>query len=140
VKRAIALTTALGVAALLPSTASTAGAAPGGLSACDHRRDFRGIPCTEVDRAIREAAAEFRVDETRLRRIVRCESKFDPYADSGRYKGLFQQDSRSWAGRVAEFNANVSPDVPGNYHNPFDNARVSARMMGLDGGSHWPNC
>ena len=135
-KRAIALTTALGVAALLPSTAA---AGPGGLSACDYRGDFRGIPCTEVDRAIREAAAEFRVDENRLRRIVRCESKFDPFADSGRYKGLFQHDRQYWPGRVAEFNARVSPDVPGNYHSPFDNARLSARIIGL-GQDHWPNC
>lgn len=135
-KRAIALTAALGLAALLPSTAK---AQTGGLSACDYRADFRGIPCGEVDRAIHEAALEFRVDEARLRGIVRCESKFDPFADSGRYKGLFQQASQYWAGRVADFNANVSPDVPGNYFSPFDNARVSARMVGL-GQDHWPNC
>jgi hypothetical protein len=138
VKRALALMTAIGLAALLPSTAQ---AATGGLSACDYRGDFRGIPCGEVDRAIHEAAAEFKVDETRLRLIVRCESKFDPFADGagGLYKGLFQQSGQYWSGRVADFNANVEPDVPGNYHSPFDNARVSARMMGM-GEDHWPNC
>lgn len=135
-KRAIALTTALGLAALLPSTAE---ARTGGLSACDYGAAFRDIPCREVDRAIHEAAVEFRVDETRLRRIVRCESKFDPFAENGPYKGLFQQARQYWSGRVADFNANVSPDVPGNYHSPFDNARVSARMVGL-GEDHWPSC
>jgi hypothetical protein len=135
VKHAIALAT-LALAAFVPSTAA---AQSGGLSACDYQSTYREIPCTEVDRAVTEAAAEFRVDEARLREIVRCESRFDPFAENGQYKGLFQQSSSYWAGRVADFNANVDPDVPGNYTSPFDNARVSARMLGL-GGDHWPNC
>jgi len=136
-KPAIALATTLALASVL--FAATAAAETGGLSGCDYSASFGNIPCSEVDRAITEAAAESRVDETRLRTIVRCESRFNPFAENGSYKGLFQQSSTYWDGRVADFNANVDPDVPGNYSSPFDNARVSARMIGL-GQEHWPNC
>ena len=50
-----------------------------------------------------EAAAEFAVDETKLRTIVRCESTFNPYADSGHYKGLFQQAPEYWKGQGGRF-------------------------------------
>ena len=138
-KYAIALVSALALVALVPASSPTAAAQSGGLSACDYRASYGDIPCGEVDRAITEAAAEFGVDETRMRQTVRCESTFNPYATSGQYKGLFQQASSYWGERVGEFNANVDPDVPGDYYNPFDNARVSARMM-ASGTDHWPNC
>lgn len=112
----------------------------GGLRACDYQAQYRDIPCAEVDRAVTEASVEFGVDETRLRTIVRCESRFNPYADSGHYKGLFQQAPEYWQKRVADFNAHRDPDVPGNIHSPFDNSRVSARMLAGGMGSHWPNC
>ena len=132
----VAAAAALLLLALVQS--SGAAATPGGLSACDYQPRFRDIPCSEVDRALREAAAEFAVDETALRRVVRCESKFDPYAGR-RYRGLFQHDPGAWGQRVREFNAHVAPDVRGVITSPFDNTRVSARMIGL-GQDHWPNC
>jgi hypothetical protein len=137
VKHAIALVTALALGALVPST--SAGAQTGGLSACDYRSSYGDIPCSEVDRAITEAAAEFGVDETAMRRTAKCESTFDPYARNGQYGGLYQQASSYWGDRVGDFNANVDPDVSGGIYNPFDNARVSARMM-TQSSSHWPNC
>jgi hypothetical protein len=111
-----------------------------GLHACDYRSNYNGIPCREIDRAISESAAEFRMDDVRLRKIVRCESKFDPRADSGRYKGLFQQASDSWRKRVADFNRHHNPDVGDNIYSPFDNARVSSRMLAAGLDEHWPNC
>ena len=112
----------------------------GSLRACDYQANYRDIPCTEVDRAITEAAAEFAVDETRLRTIVRCESTFNPYADSGHYKGLFQQAPEYWTKRVADFNRHRDPDVGGHIYHPFDNSRISARMLAAGMSSHWPNC
>jgi hypothetical protein len=112
----------------------------GGLSACDYQATFGDVPCQEVDRSIAESAAEFNVDQTRLRKIVRCESRFNPHAKSGSYRGLFQQASDYWSKRVADFNRHRDPDVTGDIYSPFDNARVSSRMIagGLD--EHWPNC
>lgn len=139
-KRVIALAAvaaASAMTALVPSTA--AAHSPGGLSACDYRSSYGDIPCSEVDRAISGAAGEFGVDETAMRQTIRCESAFDPFAGNGPYKGLFQQSEAYWGERVADFNANVEVDVPGDYFNPFDNARVSARMWAM-GQDHWPNC
>ena len=79
---------------LVPTAAPVEAEPSDGLHACDHRPNFDGIPCREVDRAISESAAEFRVDDVKLRKIVRCESRFDPRADSGEYKGLFQARRR----------------------------------------------
>lgn len=125
--------------AVLVGAPGVAGASDG-LHACDYQQSYGDIPCTEVDRAITETAAEFGQDDARLRRIVRCESKFNPYANGGEYRGLFQQAESYWNQRVADFNANHDPDVGNNIHSPFDNSRVSGRMLasGLD--EHWPNC
>lgn len=112
----------------------------GGLSACDYQAKFGDVPCHEVDRSIAESAAEFQVDDTKLRTIVRCESRFNPHADSGPYKGLFQQASQYWSKRVADFNRHQDPDVGDNIYSPFDNARVSARMLAAGLHDHWPNC
>jgi hypothetical protein len=112
----------------------------GGLRACDHQANFDDVPCHEVDRSISESAAEFRVNETKLRTIVRCESRFNPHANSGSYKGLFQQASGYWSKRVADFNAHRDPDVGGDIYSPFDNARVSARMLAAGMDDHWPRC
>jgi hypothetical protein len=112
----------------------------GGLHACDYQASYQDIRCSEIDRAISESAAEFQVDDTKLRTIVRCESRFNPFADSGHYKGLFQQAPEYWRNRVDSFNAARDPDAGGNIYSPFDNARVSARMLAAGMNGHWPNC
>jgi hypothetical protein len=128
------------LASLLLLPAGAAQSQTSGLSACDHQPYYGDIPCGEVDRAIHESAVESGVDETRMREIVLCESTFDPFASNSPYEGLFQQDEGSWGQRVAEFNAAVDPDAPGDIHSPFDNARVSARMLAQGMESAWPNC
>jgi hypothetical protein len=131
---------AAAVAFLTCPLTPAADAHDGAMHACDYQPNYRDIPCAEVDRAITEASAEFALDEMQLRKIVRCESTFNPYADSGHYKGLFQQAPEYWRGRVAEFNRHRDPDVAGHIFNPFDNTRVSARMLAGGKSSHWPNC
>jgi hypothetical protein len=127
-------------AAFVPGAVRVEAEPSDGLHACDYRSDYDGIPCREVDRAISESAAEFRTDDVKLRKIARCESKFDPHADSGQYKGLFQQEADYWRRRVADFNAHHDPDVGDNIYSPFDNSRVSARMLAAGMDEHWPNC
>ena len=126
--------------AALQGRAGAQAKSSGGLHACDYKANFGAVPCHEVDRSISESAAEFQVDETKLRRIVRCESRFNPHANSGSFKGLFQQASEYWSKRVADFNAHHDPDVAGDIYSPFDNSRVSARMLAAGLGAHWPNC
>ena len=127
-------------ATLVPGAAPVEAEQSDGLHACDYRRNYDGIPCREVDRAISESAVEFGTDEVGLRKIARCESRFDPGADGGEYKGLFQQVAKDWQKRVAEFNETHNPDVGGNIYSPFDNARVSSRMLAAGMRDDWPNC
>lgn len=111
----------------------------GGLSACDYASSFRDIPCGEVNRAITEAAQEFRIDEGRFRRMIRCESKFNPFVGT-KYKGLTQANTHPggyWSTQVPRFNAAVNPDVTGNVLAPFDNARVAARVISQESYRQW---
>lgn len=111
------------------------------LSACGHAAFFQDIPCSEVDRAITEAAREFRLNETKLRKVIRCESGFNPFNSPGSYYGLGQHLKSEWNGRVAAFNRGYDPDVIGNPHAPFDNARVTAWMAHNEGDwGAWPEC
>lgn len=126
--------------AVLQGRAGAHANSSGRLHACDYQANFGDVPCQEVDRSISDAAAEFQVDDTDLRTIVRCESRFNPHADSGSYKGLFQQASEYWSRRVTDFNEHHDPDVGDDIYSPVDNARVSARMLANGLRDHWPNC
>lgn len=103
------------------------------------RQGFNSIMCTEVDRALNEAAVEFKVDGNRIRRMATCESGLDPFAGR-KYKGLFQQSNVYWNGRVRAFNRDNDIDVTGNIYSPFDNARVTAYMISKFGYGAWPSC
>ncbi len=117
---------------------------PNPLSACSTAPVFHDIPCSEVDRAIREAAREFNLDENKFRRVARCESGFNPFNSPGSYFGLMQHLKTEWAGRATAFNQGYDPNVLGNPHSPFDNARVAAWMIHNDQDSNpwsaWPQC
>ena len=140
-KRTASFVISLALAAVLvPGAGRVEAEGSRGLRACDYRSDYDGTPCTEVDRAISESAGEFRVDDTELRSIVRCESKFDPHATSGSYKGLFQQVDDYWPKRVDDFNEHHDPDVGNDIYSQFDNSRVSARMLAAGEDEDWPNC
>lgn len=110
------------------------------LSACGHASSFGDIPCTEVDRAITEAAKEFNLDGDKFRRVARCESGFNPFNSSRSYYGLFQHLKTEWTGRAEAFNRGYNPNVLSNPHSPFDNARVAAWMIHNGGWGPWPEC
>lgn len=100
---------------------------------------FRNIPCGEVNRAVSEAAREWRIDEGRFRRSIWCESKFHPFVGRS-YKGLVQAGVAFWRVQVPRFNANLRPGQPpvlGNVLSPFDNARVGARVISREGYGQW---
>lgn len=113
---------------------------PNPLSACSTSATFNDIPCSEVDRALTEAAREFRLDEAKFRRVARCESGFNPFNSTRSYYGVFQHLKSEWAGRVRAFNQGYNPDVLGNPHSPFDNARIAAWMINNTGWGAWPVC
>lgn len=131
--RRLALLAALAGATTL---AHPAPAAPGPLTACGYAPSFGDIPCGEVDRAVTEAAREFRIDEGRFRRMVRCESRFSPHVGRA-HRGLTQQGRGFVAREYPRFNRAVEPDVLGNVTSPFDNARTAAFVIAREGYGQW---
>ena len=86
----------------------------------------------EIMAKIRSAAAAKGIDTQRVLMIARCESGFNPRADSGQYKGLFQQDKDFWAGRAAKYGY-----AGASYFDVDAQIGVSTTMMAGGGWSHW---
>lgn len=66
--------------------------------------------------------------------VARCESRYNPYARNGPYKGVFQQASHFWTGRYREFGSKYLDNA---IYNARTNILVSIRMAHKLGWSHW---
>ena len=87
---------------------------------------------TEILSRINAASARLGIDANRVATIAKCESGFNPMADSGYYKGLFQHDPGYWPARAERYGyAGASIfDVEAQIG-------VSTAMMAGGGWSHW---
>jgi hypothetical protein len=108
--------------------------------ACGQHPDHQAamtVPCSEIDRAVGEAADEFGLDHRRFRLLARCESHFKNAAGRS-HVGVYQQAAKYWRGRVNDFNRR-HPHYPVGLDasNPFWNARVSADMIARGQARHW---
>ncbi len=72
------------------------------------------------------------IDANRVARIAKCESGFNPQADSGYYKGLFQHDPQYWASRAATYG-----QADASIYDAEAQIIVSTAMMAGGGWSHW---
>ncbi len=86
----------------------------------------------EVLARINYWAAQRGIDANRVARIAKCESGFNPRADSGYYKGLFQHDPNYWAARAAKYGAGGA-----SIYDAEAQIKVSTAMMAANGWSHW---
>jgi len=88
-------------------------------------------PAEILDR-INAASRRHGIDANRVATIAKCESGFNPTADSGYYKGLFQHDPNYWPARAERYGyAGASIfDVDAQIG-------VSTAMMAGGGWSHW---
>ena len=86
----------------------------------------------EILSRINAASARLGIDANRVATIAKCESGFNPMADSGYYKGLFQHDPGYWPARAERYGyAGASIfDVEAQIG-------VSTAMMVGGGWSHW---
>jgi soluble lytic murein transglycosylase-like protein len=92
----------------------------------------------DVEAMTRAAARRWRVDENRMVRTMRCESRGDPRATArAGYRGLFQFDAQTWAGRAPL--VGVSPDF-GMAYDAAANIEVAASTMAAGQWSRWPVC
>lgn len=72
------------------------------------------------------------IDANRVARIAKCESGFNPLADSGYYKGIFQHDPGYWAARASKYGA-----AGASIFDAEAQIKVSTAMMAEGGWSHW---
>lgn len=112
--------------------------------ACDHAPNLDGIPCSEIDRAVAEAANEFGIDHRTFRVVIECESSYEPVT-GGYYEGLTQQSAEFFNRWFPRFNAAVNPDLGdrrpyASRTHPFDNARLAAYVIHLNGYAEWGRC
>ena len=86
----------------------------------------------EILNRINAASTRLGIDANRVATIAKCESGFNPRADSGYYKGLFQHDPGYWPARAERYGfAGASIfDVDAQIG-------VSTAMMAGGGWSHW---
>ncbi len=90
---------------------------------------FGQTPCSEVERAITEAVQLHPVNGDRFRRVIRCESSFNPHVNRW---GLVQLTDGFWNREMPRFNAANDPDIF-DRNNPFHNARLAAWVIVRDG-------
>lgn len=81
---------------------------------------------------IRAASASKGIDAQRVLLIAKCESGFNPMADSGYYKGIFQHDPGYWPARAAAHGF-----AGASYFDVDAQIGVSTAMMSSGGWSHW---
>ncbi len=72
------------------------------------------------------------IDGNRVARIAKCESTFNPNADNGHHKGLFQQDPDYWPKRAATFGV-----AGASIFDVEAQIIVATGMMAGGGWSHW---
>lgn len=108
-------------------------------------------PCGEIDRAVHEAAYEFRIDEGRFRRMISCESHFIDVIVNGQFIGLAQEGNSFVSSQVPAFDydggvpvdlgqgmpAYRGPTTAFDTRNPFHNARLAARVISHGGYTQW---
>lgn len=146
--RLAALAVAL-VALLVP--AGAAGASPWPTACGQHPAHVAAMaaPCSEIDRAVHEAAVESGIDEARFRRSISCESHFIDVAQNGQFIGLSQLGRSFVPGYVRPFDdahaVDLGQGMPGyagtgtgfDTRNPFHNARLAAWVISWDGYGQW---
>lgn len=86
----------------------------------------------EIIAKIRAVAGAKGIDVQRVLMIARCESGFNPLADSGYYKGIFQHDPKYWPGRAERYGF-----AGASYFDVDAQIGVSTSMMAGGGWSHW---
>lgn len=86
----------------------------------------------EILSKINAASTRLGIDANRVATIAKCESGFNPNADSGYYKGLFQHDPGYWPARAARYGFSGA-----SIFNAEAQIGVSTAMMAEGGWSHW---
>ena len=80
---------------------------------------------------------EYHVDRELMKRIARCESHFNPQADTGTYAGMFQFASQTWISTRQRMGMDPNPDLR---KNAEESIRTNAFMLANGQQNAWRNC
>jgi hypothetical protein len=80
---------------------------------------------------------EYGVDANWLKKIAKCESNFNPNADSGLYVGMFQFAAPTWSSTRTGMGFDPNPDLR---RNAEESIRTAAYMLSHGRQNAWPNC
>ena len=86
----------------------------------------------EYERVIREKCAQFGCNANQVIRVMYCESRGNPYATNGIFKGLFQHHAGYWIHRSALYG------LPGaDIFDPYSQIHVTTQMFAQGLAYHW---
>ena len=80
---------------------------------------------------------EYHVDPNWLKKIAKCESNFNPNADSGLYVGMFQFAAPTWSSTRTGMGFDPNPDLR---RDAEESIRTAAYMLSHGRQNAWPNC
>lgn len=92
---------------------------------------------TEIDSFFDKYSAEYNIDKELLKKIARCESGFNPVAENGEYKGMFQFASSSWSSARSQLGMDPNPDLRTNAEEAI---RTASFMISKGQQNAWRNC
>lgn len=79
----------------------------------------------------------YNVDPNWLKKIARCESNFNPQADTGLYAGMFQFAAATWISTRNSMGLDSNPDLR---KNAEESIRTAAFMLAHGRQNSWPVC
>jgi hypothetical protein len=82
-------------------------------------------------------ADEYKVDKEFLRKIAHCESGFNPEADAGLYKGMFQFAEQTWVSTRTAMGLDTNPELRTSAE---ESIRTAAYKIANGGQNAWLNC
>lgn len=97
------------------------------------------IPYTsnDFDQWFTQYSKEYGVEKNTLFLIAVCESKLNPQASNGDYKGIYQFSTGTWQSTRNQMGMDQNPDLR---FNPEESIRTAAFKISRGGSSAWKNC
>ncbi len=92
---------------------------------------------SDIDSFFDKYSIEYTIDKELLKKIARCESGFNPVAENGEYKGMFQFASSSWSSARNQLGLDPNPDLRTNAEEAI---RTASFMIAKGQQNAWKNC
>jgi soluble lytic murein transglycosylase-like protein len=95
------------------------------------------VTSSDLETLFAKYGSEYNVDPNWLKKIARCESNFNPQADTGLYAGMFQFMAQTWSSTRNSMGLDPNPDLR---KNAEESIRTAAFMLSRGRENSWPVC